>query len=187
MQCRLNITSHQFFSEQLFVIIQTKQNNYWMPLGYKKIRQWKYFNNTYFIYVMSWIELNMFRNSFLFNINVTGGFHLQLYHLIFIYQFNPRLVALVFLSFVNDKLIRISTSFQNLFIVVVTWKKFSFYTDLFCCTEMRWMFIISTTLWVTVWDTISVTSRTVRWTRNGVDETLHTRQVRKKIASYQEA
>ena len=34
-----------------------------------------------------------------------------------------------------------------------------FYTHLFCCTEMRWLFISSTAIWVTGSDTGSVTSR----------------------------
>ena len=75
----------------------------------------------------------------------------------------------------------ISASFQNLFVVFFTWK--SFYTHLFCSTEMRWLFISSTAIWVTGSDTGSVASRArteltsskCDWTRiwniKNVDET----------------
>ena len=39
-------------------------------------------------------------------------------------------------------------------------KNVAFYTHLFCCTEMRWLFISSTAIWVTRSDTSSVSSRT---------------------------
>ena len=54
-----------------------------------------------------------------------------------------------------------------------------------CCTEMTWMFIISTTIWVNGWDTSSVASRArseltssqSNWKENrkgkGTDETPH--------------
>ena len=38
-------------------------------------------------------------------------------------------------------------------------KESSFCTYLFCSTEMTWMFIISTAVWVNSWDTRSVASR----------------------------
>ena len=38
-------------------------------------------------------------------------------------------------------------------------KESSFCTYLFCSTEMTWMFIISTAIWVNGWDTSSVASR----------------------------
>ena len=38
-------------------------------------------------------------------------------------------------------------------------KKCSFYTYLFCCTEMRWLFISSSAIWVTSSNTGSVASR----------------------------
>ena len=52
-------------------------------------------------------------------------------------------------------------------------KECSFYNHLFCCTEIRWMFISWTTIWVTSLDTGSVASRARRqltsskceWTR----------------------
>ena len=59
------------------------------------------------------------------------------------------------------------------------------YSYLFCCTEMIWMFIISTTIWVNGWDTSSVASRArseltssqCNWKGNrkgkGTDETPH--------------
>ena len=40
-----------------------------------------------------------------------------------IYQFHSRIEALVCSSFANDLFWRISASFQNLFVVVVTWKR----------------------------------------------------------------
>ena len=46
-----------------------------------------------------------------------------------------------------------STTFQLHFKICLLWflleKLCSFYTHLFCCTEMRWLFISSTTIWVT--------------------------------------
>ena len=38
-------------------------------------------------------------------------------------------------------------------------KEYSFYTQLFCCTELRWMFISSTSIWVTDSDIGSVASK----------------------------
>ena len=81
----------------------------------------------------------------------------------FVYQFNSRTEALVCWSFANDLFRRISTSFHHHFIIWLLWllheKECSFYTYLFCCTEMRWLFISSSAIWVTGSDTGSVASR----------------------------
>jgi hypothetical protein len=50
----------------------------------------------------------------------------------------------------------ISASFQNLFLHE---KKCNFYTHLFYCTEIRWLFIGSTAIWVNGLDTGSAASR----------------------------
>ena len=94
----------------------------------------------------------------------TGGFHLHLLLFPFVYQFHSRTEALVCSSFANKWLVQkdfsiISTSFQTLFVVIVTWKRISFYPYLFCCTEMRWFFISSSAIWVTGSDISSVASR----------------------------
>ena len=47
-----------------------------------------------------------------------GGFHLHLLVFPFVYQFSSIIVALVHLSFANDYFRRISTSFQNSFVVI---------------------------------------------------------------------
>ena len=115
-------------------------------------------------------------------------FHLHLLVLPFIYQYYSRIEALVSSSFANDEFRRISVSFQHHFKIYLLWllheKECSFYSYLFCCTEMTWMFIISTTIWVNGWDTSSVASRArseltssqCNWKGNrkgkGTDETL---------------
>ena len=80
-----------------------------------------------------------------------------------VYQFYPIIEALVSSSFANGKFRRISVSFQHHFKIYLLWllheKECSFYSYLFCCTEMTWMFIISSTIWVNGWDTSSVASR----------------------------
>ena len=92
-----------------------------------------------------------------------GGFHLYLLVFPFVYQFYSIIEALVSSSFANDEFRRISVSFQHHFKIYLLWllheKECSFYYYLFCCTEMTWMFIISTTIWVNGWDTSSVASR----------------------------
>ena len=58
---------------------------------------------------------------------------------------------------------RISTTFQYHFKICLLWflheKECSFYTHLFCCTEMGWLSISSTAIWVTGSDTSSVAFR----------------------------
>ena len=92
-----------------------------------------------------------------------GGFHLHLLVFPFVYQFNSRIGVLVHSSFANDEFRRISTTFQHHFKICLLWflheKECSFYSHLFCCTEMRWLFISSTAIWVTGSDTGSVASR----------------------------
>ena len=92
-----------------------------------------------------------------------GGSHLYLLVFPFVYQFYSIIEALVSSSFANDEFRRISVSFQHHFKIYLLWllheKECSFYSYLFCCTEMTWMFIISTTIWVNGWDTSSVASR----------------------------
>ena len=118
-----------------------------------------------------------------------GGFHLYLLVFPFVYQFYSIIEALVSSSFANDEFRRISVSFQHHFKIYLLWllheKECSFYSYLFCCTEMTWMFIISTTIWVNGWDTSSVASRArseltssqCSWKGNrkgkGTDETPH--------------
>ena len=104
--------------------------------------------------------------SILFNYSLfflNGGFHLYLLVFPFVYQFYSIIEALVSSSFANDEFRRISVSFQHHFKIYLLWllheKECSFYSYLFCCTEMTWMFIISTTIWVNGWDTSSVASR----------------------------
>ena len=53
----------------------------------------------------------------------------------------------------------ISASFQKNLLWFLHEKECSVYTNLFCISEMRWMFISSTALWVTSADTNSVASR----------------------------
>jgi hypothetical protein len=84
-----------------------------------------------------------------------GGFYLHLLVFPFVYQFNSRLGRSSSLFIICKWLVQkdfnnISASFQNLFVV---------YSYLFCCTEMRWLFISSTAIWVTDSDTSSVASR----------------------------
>ena len=97
------------------------------------------------------------------NTKENGGFHLYLLVFPFVYQFYSIIEALVSSSFANDEFRRISVSFQHHFKIYLLWllheKECSFYSYLFCCTEMTWMFIISTTIWVNGWDTSSVASR----------------------------
>jgi hypothetical protein len=95
----------------------------------------------------------------------------------FVYRFHSRIEAVHHSSFANDQFRRISASFQLHFKICLFWllyeKECSFYTYLFCCTELKWMFIISTAFWVTGWDTGSVAPRakselpssTCEWTR----------------------
>ena len=89
-----------------------------------------------------------------------GGFHLHLLVFPFDYRFHSRIEALVCSSFANDKFRWISTSFQHHFKICLLWllheKECSFYSYLFCCTEMRWLFISSSAIWVTGSDTSSV-------------------------------
>ena len=103
------------------------------------------------------------KESWKFQGLVLGGFHLYLLVFPFVYQFYSIIEALVSSSFANDEFRRISVSFQHHFKIYLLWllheKECSFYSYLFCCTEMTWMFIISTTIWVNGWDTSSVASR----------------------------
>jgi hypothetical protein len=73
----------------------------------------------------------------------------------FVYQFQSRIEALICSSFANG--------FQHRFKICLLWllheKECSFYTYLFYCTEMRWLFISSRAIWVTGSDTGSVASR----------------------------
>ena len=94
-----------------------------------------------------------------------GGFHLHLLVFPFVYQFNSRIGGLDHSSFANDYS---SEGFQQHFSIVSRFvcccfymKKnvCSFFTHLFCCIEMRWLFISSTAIWVTGSDTGSVASR----------------------------
>ena len=91
-----------------------------------------------------------------------GGFHPHLLVFPFVHQFNFRIWVLVQSSFANDKFRRISTSFQHHLKICLMWflhkKECSFYTHHFPCTEMRWLFISSTAIWVTGSDTRSVAS-----------------------------
>jgi hypothetical protein len=76
-----------------------------------------------------------------------GGFHLHLSVFVFLYQFNTRIGFLVHFIIckwlVQKDFNNISVSFQK-FVVVLHEKERSFYTHLFCCTEMRWLFISAT-------------------------------------------
>ena len=119
--------------------------------------------------------------------NLIGGFHLYLLVFPLVYQFYSIIEALVSSSFANDEFRRISVSFQHYFNIYLLWllheKESSFYSYLFYCTEMTWMFIISSTIWVNGWDTSSVAPRARRelpssqcnWKgnrkRKGTDET----------------
>ena len=97
-----------------------------------------------------------------------GGFHLHFLVFPLVYQSNSRIGVLVNSSFANQKdFNNISASFQNLFVVVFTRKR----THLFCSTEMRWLFISSTDIWVTGSDTGSfgyraMTELTTMWSVN---------------------
>ena len=95
--------------------------------------------------------------------SLKGGFHLYLLEFPFIYQLYSRIEALVSSSFANDLFKRIPASFQHHFKICLLWllheKECTFFTYLFCCTEMTWLFIISTTVWVNSWVTSSVASR----------------------------
>ena len=98
--------------------------------------------------------------SCLYSYTQIGGFHLHLLVFPFVYQFNSRGSS----PFIICKCKRISTTFQHHFKICFLWflheKECSFYTYFFfCCSEMRWMFIISTAIWFTGWDTSSVASR----------------------------
>ena len=77
-----------------------------------------------------------------------GGFHLHLLVFPFVCQFNSRIGVLVHSSFSNEKYRRISTTFQHHYKICLLWflheKECSFYTYLFNCTEMRWLFTSST-------------------------------------------
>ena len=68
-----------------------------------------------------------------------------------VYWFNSRIGVLFHL------IQKISTTFQHHSKICLLWflhqKECSFYTHLFCCTEMRLMFISSTAIWVTGSDT----------------------------------
>ena len=112
-----------------------------------------------------------------------GGFHLHLLVFPSVYQLYSRVEALVNSSFAKTS----SEGFRHPFKICLMWllhkEECSFYTYLFCCTEMRWMFISLTAIWVTGSDTGSVASRarskltstkcewTRIWTIYNVDET----------------
>ena len=91
------------------------------------------------------------------------SFHLCLFDFHFIYQFYFLMTTLVKSAFWNTADLLIFKSFQHHFKICLLWflhkKRCSFYTHLFCFTEMRWMFISSTAIWVAGWDTSSVGSR----------------------------
>ena len=71
-------------------------------------------------------------------LNGIGGFHLHILVFPFVYQFNSRIVALVYSSFHQ---MTSSGEFQHHFkiclLLFLYEKECSFYTNLFCCTEMR--------------------------------------------------
>ena len=79
-----------------------------------------------------------------------GGFHLHILVFPFIYKFNSRIGVLVYSSFATDQFRRISTTFQHHFKICLLQffheKECSFYTHLFYCTEMTWLFISSTAI-----------------------------------------
>ena len=111
------------------------------------------------------------------NLAHCGGFHLHLLVLPFVYQFHSRIEALVCSSFENDYFRRISALFKHHFKICLLWllheKECSCYFYLSCCTEMRWLFISSSAIWVTESDAGVVASRArseltrskCRWTR----------------------
>ena len=72
----------------------------------------------------------------------------------FIYNFWCSLWSIHHLQMTSSK------GFQHHFKSCLLWflheKEYSFYTNLFYCTEMRWLFISSTAIWVTGSDTNSV-------------------------------
>ena len=119
---------------------------------------------------------------------IFGGFHLYLLVFPFVYQFYSIIEALVSSSFANDEFRRISVSFQHHFKIYLLWllheKECSFYSYLFCCTEMRWLFISSSAIWVTGSNIGSVSSRATKeltrskwewtriWTIKNVDQTI---------------
>ena len=82
-------------------------------------------------------------------------------NVIFITILTPMSTWLTLVGFIYFR--RISTKFQHHFKICLLWflheKECSFYTNLFYCTEMRWLFISSTAIWVTGSDTGSVASR----------------------------
>ena len=90
----------------------------------------------------SWQSL-FFSTELLFIILISAksfnvGFHLHLLVFPLVYQFNSRIVALVICKWLVQKDFNIiSASLQKLFVVGFTRKECSFYTNLFCCTEMR--------------------------------------------------
>ena len=120
-----------------------------------------------------WWNINEFLNHSL------SGLHLHLLVFPFVYQFNSRIGVLFHSSFAltDSEGFLISTTFQHHFKMCLLWflheKECSFYTHLFCCTEIRWLFISSTAIWVTGSDTGSVacrarsklTSSKCEWTR----------------------
>ena len=53
----------------------------------------------------------------------------------------------------------VENPFKICLLLFLNEKECSFYTHLFCCTKMRWLFISSTAIWVTDSDTGSVDSR----------------------------
>ena len=83
----------------------------------------------------------------------------------------------IFDGFKFSKIRRILRTFQHHFKICLLWilhkKECSFYTHLFCCTEIKWLFINSTAIWVTGSDTSSVAFRArsqltrskCKWTR----------------------
>ena len=73
----------------------------------------------------------------------------------------------------------IAASFQNVFVAVLHEKERSFYTHLFCCTEMRWLFISSTTIWVPSSDTSSAASRArnTSWNTMKCDRSIQNKQI----------
>ena len=90
------------------------------------------------------------RNVFQYHFYLRGVFHLHLFAFPFVCGFNSRIHS----SSANKYLVqnnfnKISASFRNLFVVVLHEKECSFYSHIFCCTEMRWLFISSTAVWVT--------------------------------------
>ena len=96
------------------------------------------------LWIVSDVIFIFFQNS--------DSFHLCLFDFHFIYQFYFLLSTLVKSAFWIPDGLLIFKSFQHHFNVCLLWflhkKRSSFYTHLFCFTEMRWMFISSTAIWV---------------------------------------